>query len=194
LDFDTITARVPVYISYDDRYFQQSFQALPDKGYTAMFKNMLTHPNIEIRLNTQAKDLISIDHINKNIYFIDAVPTSQISGLINKYDIGLYILEASGFNELYALPNKFFEFIQARLCIAVSPNPEMASIVSKSKLGIVSKDHQPENMAKAIGDLSKDEIYSHKLNAHKNAWEYSAEKNLQLMQNITKLVIEKYNI
>jgi hypothetical protein len=131
--------------------------------------------------------------INKNIYFIDPVPTSQISGLINKYDIGLYILEASGFNELYALPNKFFEFIQARLCIAVSPNPEMASIVNISKLGIVSKDHQSENMAKAIADLSKDEIYSYKLNAHKEAWEYSAEKNLLLMQNITKLVIEKNN-
>lgn len=140
------------------------------------------------------KSLKSKAHlINKNIYFIDAVPTSQISGLINKYDIGLYILEASGFNELYALPNKFFEFIQARLCIAVSPNPEMASIVNKSKLGIVSKDHQPKNMAKAIAELSKDEIYAYKLNAHKEAWEYSAEKNLLLMQNITKLVIEKNN-
>jgi glycosyltransferase involved in cell wall biosynthesis len=131
--------------------------------------------------------------ISKNIFFLDAVPTNQIAATINKYDIGLYILEASGFNELYALPNKFFEFIQARLCIAVSPNPEMASIVKKSKLGIVSNDHHPENMAKAIAVLSKDEIFEYKSNAHKEAWEYSAEKNLQLMQHIAKSVIEKFN-
>ena len=131
--------------------------------------------------------------INKNIFFLDAVPTNKIAATINKYDIGLYILEASGFNELYALPNKFFEFIQARLCIAVSPNPEMASIVKKSKLGVVCKDHHPENMAKAIAELSKDEIFSYKSNTHKEAWEYSAEKNLQLMQNIAKSVIEKLN-
>ena len=38
LDFETITARVPVHISYDDRYFQEQHQALPKDGYTKMFE------------------------------------------------------------------------------------------------------------------------------------------------------------
>ncbi|MHC0510527.1 UDP-galactopyranose mutase [Achromobacter aegrifaciens] len=61
LDFETITARVPVHLSYDDRYFQESHQALPKQGYTAMFKNMLAHKNIEIRLNTKASDVLMFD-------------------------------------------------------------------------------------------------------------------------------------
>ncbi|WP_286937914.1 UDP-galactopyranose mutase [Achromobacter sp. UBA4530] len=61
LDFETITARVPVHLSYDDRYFQESHQALPKKGYTAMFANMISNPNIEVRLNTKAKDVLRFD-------------------------------------------------------------------------------------------------------------------------------------
>ncbi|CAB3713581.1 UDP-galactopyranose mutase [Achromobacter kerstersii] len=61
LDFETITARVPVHLSYDDRYFQESHQALPKKGYTAMFANMLSSPNIEVRLNTKAHDVLRFD-------------------------------------------------------------------------------------------------------------------------------------
>jgi len=61
LDFETITARVPVHLSYDDRYFQESHQALPKEGYTAMFANMISHPNIEVRLNTKAKDVLRFD-------------------------------------------------------------------------------------------------------------------------------------
>lgn len=51
-----VTARVPVYISRDDRYFQDTFQALPRFGYTAMFQRMLTHPNIHMLLNVDYRD------------------------------------------------------------------------------------------------------------------------------------------
>ncbi|MCD0504143.1 UDP-galactopyranose mutase [Bordetella petrii] len=60
LDFETITARVPVHLSYDDRYFQESHQALPKDGYTAMFEKMLANPLIEVRLNTKASQLLSL--------------------------------------------------------------------------------------------------------------------------------------
>ncbi|MBV7485443.1 UDP-galactopyranose mutase [Bordetella sp. BOR01] len=60
LDFETITARVPVHLSYDDRYFQESHQALPKDGYTAMFEKMLAHPLIEVRLGTKASQVLSL--------------------------------------------------------------------------------------------------------------------------------------
>lgn len=56
-----VTARVPVHISYDDRYFQDSFQQMPKEGYTRMFERMLDHPNIEVRLNTDANALLKPD-------------------------------------------------------------------------------------------------------------------------------------
>jgi len=69
LDFETITARVPVHLSYDDRYFQESHQALPKQGYTAMFAKMLSHPNIEVRLNTKAGELLQLDSGSGTVLF-----------------------------------------------------------------------------------------------------------------------------
>ncbi len=47
-----ITGRVPVYISRDDRYFQDRYQGIPMGGFTAMVGRLLDHPNIAVQLNT----------------------------------------------------------------------------------------------------------------------------------------------
>ena len=52
----SVTARVPVYISCDKRYFQDKYQGIPLEGYTKAIERMLTHPNIEIKLNTPFKN------------------------------------------------------------------------------------------------------------------------------------------
>lgn len=48
----SVSARVPVHISHDDRYFQDDFQKMPVGGFTPMITRMLTHKNIDIQLNT----------------------------------------------------------------------------------------------------------------------------------------------
>jgi len=52
-----VTARVPVRTNRDDRYFSDTYQAMPLKGYTRMFENMLDHDNIKILLNTDYHEL-----------------------------------------------------------------------------------------------------------------------------------------
>ncbi len=47
-----VTARVPVYISKDSRYFQDKYQGIPLNGYTNLAANILAHPNIKVILNT----------------------------------------------------------------------------------------------------------------------------------------------
>ena len=54
---ETITARVPIYISYDNRYFQDKYQGIPMFGYSKMIEKILNHPNIEVRLNTDYKTI-----------------------------------------------------------------------------------------------------------------------------------------
>ncbi|MBN9660695.1 MAG: UDP-galactopyranose mutase [Acidobacteria bacterium] len=53
----SVTARVPVQIGEDDRYFQDRFQAMPRDGYTALFRRMLSHPNIHLQLSTDYREL-----------------------------------------------------------------------------------------------------------------------------------------
>lgn len=52
-----VTARVPVYLSKDDRYFQDKYQGIPLDGYTSVVKKILDHPNIKIKLNTDYNDI-----------------------------------------------------------------------------------------------------------------------------------------
>jgi UDP-galactopyranose mutase len=52
-----VTARVPVRFNRDDRYFTDSYQAMPARGFTHMFGNMLDHPNIKIMLNADYREV-----------------------------------------------------------------------------------------------------------------------------------------
>ncbi|MBA2720410.1 MAG: UDP-galactopyranose mutase [Chloroflexi bacterium] len=52
-----VTARVPARANVDDRYFTDTYQAMPDPGYTRMFERMLDHPRIEIRLAVDFHDV-----------------------------------------------------------------------------------------------------------------------------------------
>jgi UDP-galactopyranose mutase len=54
----SVTARVPTRTNRDDRYFTDTYQAMPLYGYTQMFQKMLSHPNIKVMLNTDYKEII----------------------------------------------------------------------------------------------------------------------------------------
>lgn len=55
-----VTARVPVFIGRDNRYFNDSYQSLPKNGYTNMIQNMLNHKNIKLMLNTDFKEICEL--------------------------------------------------------------------------------------------------------------------------------------
>ncbi len=62
----SVTARIPTRTNTDDRYFTDTFQAMPREGYTAMFKRMLNSPLIEIRTGVDFRDVrdgVDADHI-----------------------------------------------------------------------------------------------------------------------------------
>ncbi len=64
----SVTARIPVRNNRDDRYFTDTFQAMPAHGYTKMFETMLHHPNIKIMLNTDYKEIVDAVSFKKMIY------------------------------------------------------------------------------------------------------------------------------
>jgi len=56
----SVTARVPTRTNRDDRYFTDTYQAMPLHGYTRMFQKMLSHPNIKLMLNTDYKEIVDV--------------------------------------------------------------------------------------------------------------------------------------
>ena len=56
----SVTARVPTRTNRDDRYFADTYQAMPLHGYTRMFETMLAHPNIKVMLNTDYREVADL--------------------------------------------------------------------------------------------------------------------------------------
>jgi UDP-galactopyranose mutase len=64
----SVTARVPTRTNRDDRYFTDTYQAMPLHGYTRMFERMLDHPNIKIMLNTDYREIVDFIPYAEMIY------------------------------------------------------------------------------------------------------------------------------
>jgi len=82
-----VTARVPIFIGRDNRYFNDSYQMLPKDGYTKMIENMLNHKNIKIMLNTDFQEICTLK--DKDFYLFDkkfdgkVIYTGQIDELFD---------------------------------------------------------------------------------------------------------------
>ena len=115
----------------------------------------------------------------------------DISKKLNDYDIGLYLLGSQIFNCRMALPNKLFEFIQARLAVAIWPSPEMKKIVEKENIGIVANDFTIESMAKMLNVMTIEQLRFLKNQSEHAAKHYNAEANaLKIKKIIRSLVVE----
>ena len=64
-----VLERVPMAMNYDERYLNKDFQYLPTQGFTRLFENMLNHPNIKVRLSTDALKLLDLEESTGTIYF-----------------------------------------------------------------------------------------------------------------------------
>lgn len=122
------------------------------------------------------------------ISFVPPVQSHAIVKSINPYDIGVFLIPPVNFNYANTLPNKLFDFIQARLAIAIGPTPEMAAIVNKYQNGVISSDFDPKNLAQKLNSLSADDIKRFKQQSAIAARELNAEKNqLAFNQLLDKL-------
>ena len=64
----SVTARVPTRTNRDDRYFTDTYQAMPLYGFTRMFENLLNHPNIKVMLNTDYREIREMIPYKEMIY------------------------------------------------------------------------------------------------------------------------------
>lgn len=127
-----------------------------DERFTLDLMLVETDPVHMMELRAMARG----DH---RIRFVEPVALEEICQRINEYDVGLFLLPPVNFNYRHALPNKFFEFVQARLVIAIGPSPEMAALVDQYSLGLVADSFQPEALAAMLRQLTDESLMTYKL-------------------------------
>ena len=124
-----------------------------------------------------------------NVKFIDPVPMDQVIPALQKFDIGIILAPPINFNYIYGLPNKLYDYVQARIGVLTSPTIEIARVVDEYKLGLVGDDFTSEGMARKLAALTEDQVHAFKLQSHAMAPELSAEKNELIFDKLVREVL-----
>jgi hypothetical protein len=120
------------------------------------------------------------------IRFLDPIPPQELVAFANSYDVGVAMHPPLTPHVEFGLPNKFFEYIQARIAPAIGPSPDMARIVREWDCGIVAEDFTPEGLAAAIASTTSQRLAELKRNAHRAARELCAERNRELVVDVVE--------
>ncbi|WP_104697981.1 MULTISPECIES: glycosyltransferase [unclassified Helicobacter] len=134
-------------------------------------------------LSNQANFLENLqNNAPNNISFIPPVAMQEIIPFTNQFDLGILTLSPNSFNNANAMPNKFFEYIQARLGIITTPLPSLLSFISQYKMGVCSTNFSAKSIASSLNSLDKNQILKLKLASHK------ASETLNYKQNQNKIL------
>jgi hypothetical protein len=150
---------------------------------------LITPPIANSKTKNYMDELNSIIKDHDRIKILPPKKPGEIVPFINQYDIGVFLLPPINFNYENTLPNKLFDFIQARLAIAIGPTPEMAKIVNENNLGVVSDQFTPQSLALKLNQLKPDDIKVFKHNSEKVAHQLNAEQNEKIMLNLVNQLI-----
>ncbi|MEO5533997.1 MAG: glycosyltransferase family 1 protein [Pseudolysinimonas sp.] len=114
------------------------------------------------------------------VRFPDAVPYAQLIARLNEYDIGVHVMAPTNFNNRWALPNKFFDYVQARLGLIIGPSAEMQKILVAHGFGSVSDDFGAAALTRVLDDLTPPQVDEWKAHAVVAAQALSSETQVEI--------------
>lgn len=114
-------------------------------------------------------------HPDAGVRICDPVPFAEIVPTLAGYDLGLIIYPPTNFNIVHALPNKLFEYVQARLGVIVGPGIDMREMVQEHGIGTAVEEATAERIRAALLALDPEQIAQWKAAADAHAQSLSAE-------------------
>lgn len=153
--------------------------ALLDERYRLDFILIPSDPKYLASLKRRASP-------DSRIAFPSPVKPDEIVETLSEYDVGLYSLPPNSFNARHALPNKLFDFIQARLCVAIGPSPEMKGLVEQHGCGVVAQDFTAKALAETLRTLDRQKVEAARRAADAAAAELCYEKSAEVLLDIVR--------
>lgn len=123
------------------------------------------------------------------VRFNPPVASGKLVDALNQYDVGLSIFAPTTFNLAWCLPNKFFDYVQARLGVIIGPSPEMQRIVKQRGIGSVLKDFTAESLAEVLEGLRPEVVHEWKRASDRHARELSSGPQSLVWHNAIESVI-----
>lgn len=135
------------------------------------------------------RELKNIARHDPRIVFNDPVKPSKLPRTLNAYDVGIFWIPPFNTNARLTLPNKLFDFVQARLAVAVGPSVEMANVVEKYGLGVVSQGYEASDIENTLSSLTCECVRDFKARADLHAQELSFDHEAEVAREILKRML-----
>jgi glycosyltransferase involved in cell wall biosynthesis len=91
--------------------------------------------------------------LNDKVIFMPKQPYDQLFNLTRISDIGLTLDKDTNINYRFSLPNKLFDYIQARVPVLASPLPELMKVITTYEIGDFIPSHDPMEIAKKVNEI-----------------------------------------
>lgn len=121
---------------------------------------------------------------------LDPVPYDELGDTLAGYDVGIHVLPPVNFNNANALPNKLFDYVQARLALVVGPTPEMAAAVEKHGIGTVAAGFDARALADVLDSLTPQRVAEQRAASHAVAHELSAQEQVRGWDSAVAALLE----
>lgn len=128
-------------------------------------------------------DLIHSIGDDDRIQILPPVPYGSLITTLNAYDVGIHLLHPTNFNHRWTIPNKIYDYVQARLGVITGPTHEMAKLVREYELGIVTDGFTTTDLAKALNSLTLRNVESWKIASDRSALKLSSEEPERIWRN-----------
>ncbi|MDT8394144.1 MAG: glycosyltransferase [Bacteroidales bacterium] len=136
------------------------------------------------------KQQVSEMRLEHKVMFIPKMPFHQLYQYSVHADIAVSLDKDTNINYRFSLPNKIFDYIQARVPVLVSDLPEISKIVEQYKIGKVIYSHKPADIARAVNSMlnhpEQYEIWKENLSfaAEELCWENEEKKLIQIYSGL----------
>ena len=134
------------------------------------------------------KKMVFNFNLENKIIFLPKMPIDKLFEYTVHADIGLTLDKDTNINYRLSLPNKLFDYIQARIPILSSPLIEIENIIKKYNIGVLIENHDPAHIAEKINSMLADEnrlkIWKENLNfaASELCWENEEKKLIEIFE------------
>lgn len=164
--------------------------AIPNRNLEALIEVTKKLPdNFELHFYLKKIDDEYFTHLYqlaencKKVVFHPPVAFNEIIPVVSAYDIGIYLIEKSNYNNANCLPNKLFEFIQAKLMLIMSSTNEIDKFIEKYHNGIIVRG-STDDIVNQIKNITPEQIQYYKQKSADAAKLISAEQEWQKIRKL----------
>lgn len=119
----------------------------------------------------------------------DPVPPDTLPRVLNQYDLGVFLYPIKTLSHRYHLPNKFFDFVQARLGLIFSPAPEIEALMSQHGMGTITSGTTANALVETLRGITAADVSRFKQAADRAAAELSGETDRKVQHALVERLL-----